>query len=166
MEGNINSVSQANRSGIAMKSQGIPLEQVLFQHGFLKYSYQSYMGKYGWMEYESPGWYYISIGVIYCLILLLLIWTMLHNGALPKKMIFCLLLVFNLTIIAASIWKSWTGDFQPQGRYLFAMNFNMAICACLYSNLLFHKKIMKLAICFIGCLIVCSYVMGGIAFLT
>ncbi len=166
MESNINSVSQANRGGIAMKSQGISLEQMLLQHGFLKYSYQSYMGKYGWMEYESPGWYYVSIGVIYCLILLLLIWIMLQNGAVSKKMLFCLLLASNLIIVAASIWKSWVGDFQPQGRYLFAMNFNIAICAYLYSNLLFDKKIMKVAICFVGVLIAYSYVMGGIIFLT
>ncbi len=166
MESNINSVSQANQSGIGMKSQGIPLEQVLFQHGFLKYSYQSYMGKYGWMEYESPGWYYISIGVIYCLILLLLIWTMLHNGSMPKKMIFCLLLMLNLAVIAASVWTSWTGDFQPQGRYLFAINFNMAICAYLYGNLLFKKKIFKSAVCFAGGLIAYSYVIGGIIYLT
>lgn len=166
MESDIDSVSHANRSGIAMKSQGIPLSQVLFQHGFLKYSYQSYMGKYGWMEYESPGWYYVSIGVIYCLILLLLIWTMLYNGSMPKKMIFCLLLMLNLTVIAASIWKSWTGDFQPQGRYLFAMNFNIAICSYLYSDLLFKKKIFKLAVCLAGGLLAYSYVMGGIIFLT
>lgn len=75
-------------------------------------------------------------------------------------------MALNLAIIAASVWKSWTGDFQPQGRYLFAMNFNIAICAYLYGNLLSHKKILKFAICFTGGLIAYSFIMGGIIFLT
>lgn len=162
---NIQSVSQANRSGIRMKEQGIGLKGVLNEYGFLKYSYQSFAGKYGWMEYESSNWYYIISGILYGTGIILLVSIMIASKLWPQRILFCLLIGLNIAIFAASLWHSWTSDFQPQGRYLFAMNYNIALCSFLFKEF-FNKKGARLITCALGGFAIYSFIANGIINLT
>lgn len=148
--------------GVRLREQGVGLRQFFEEYGFLRDSYRSYTGYYGWMEYESPCGYYLIIGLLYCFFMVLLWKTVLTDRGKWKGILFGVLMGLSAAIVATSAWHSWTSDFQPQGRYLFAINFILAVCGCMYYGGLFDKKSVRLVLCAIGCLSVYSFLFSGI----
>lgn len=153
-------------AGVRMKEQGISLEQIFSKYGFAKYSYRSYTGTYGWMEYENSGIYYAAMGIVYLAALLIFAAVLMEGKDTLTKGLVCLLFSLNIAIFGTSVWHSWTSDFQPQGRYLFAMNFILAVCSYIYREGLAKKKNMKLVICLSGMLSMFSFIFSGIFNLT
>ncbi len=149
-------------AGNRMKSRGITLNEIFSKYGFAKYSYQSYAGTYGWMEYESTSGYYILIGILYVLILVELCSSAISDGYLGDKVLFGLLLVLSVAVFGSSVWHSWTSDFQPQGRYLFSINFIAAIAGCLYQRSFMKRSTVKIALCLVGIMSIYSFVFNGI----
>lgn len=149
-------------AGNRMKSRGISLSEIFTKYGFAKYSYQSYAGTYGWMEYESTFGYYILIGILYVLILAELCSSAISDDYLGDKVLFGLLLVLSVAVFGSSVWHSWTSDFQPQGRYLFSINFIVAIASCLYQRSFMKRSMVKITLCFVGVISIYSFLFNGI----
>lgn len=149
-------------AGNRMKERGITLEEIFTTYDFVKYSYKSYAGTYGWMEYESSFGYYLLLGSIYIWLLLLLCSAAISEDGFMSKVLFGLLLLLSVGVFGSSVWHSWTSDFQPQGRYLFSINFMIAIGSCLYQRIFMNRKTVKLAMCLMGVLSIYSFVFCGI----
>ncbi|MCI6553147.1 MAG: DUF2142 domain-containing protein [Lachnospiraceae bacterium] len=152
--------------GVGLRGQGVGLKEVVEEYGFLEHSYRSYAGNYGWMEYESPYAYYVLMGIMYVSLLAVLWRAMVAGRGAGRRTLFCLLMCLGATVPGISLWHSWTSDFQPQGRYLFAINFILAVCSCVYYRGIYDRKAMKVILCAVGCLSVYSFLFGGILCLT
>lgn len=105
--------------GLLLKSRGITLQEMFHEYGFGIKSYKSFVGLFGYMQYGCSNAYYWIMG---CLLTLLLI--VVYSFASKKRSVENALEIIFITIIMclsiiASIYHSWTSDFQPQGRYLF-----------------------------------------------
>ena len=154
-------------AGKTMKAQGIAFSEIFSTYDFHGYSYRSYTGTYGWMEYESQVGYYVFMGILYIIIVAGLFGSSLGDGNNEAKLLFFMLMLLNITVFGASAWHSWTSDFQPQGRYLFSMNFIIALCGYLYKKEIFYKKItVRAASCLATILSIYSYLISGIFYLT
>ena len=166
-ESDIQSVAITDGAGIKMRDQGFSLKEIAIDRGFFSESYKSYMGKYGWMQYDTNTFYYIMMGILYFIVFLIIGWTIFQENTMIDKCLFWALMILNFIILIVSLWHSWTSDFQAQGRYLFPMNFNIAICVylCQFKD---RKKetIFKMSVCTISCLSIYSYLFYGIAQLT
>lgn len=149
-------------AGINMRQQGVELEEVLYDYEFGKYSYQSYAGQYGWMEYESSHFYYCCMGILYSLMLFMLLRTALSNGNSSMRNFFLLYMVLCVAVFGVSLWYSWTVDLQSQGRYLFPINFIVAICCGMYRQEIFRMKTVKLSMISMACLAMVSFIFNGL----
>lgn len=149
-------------AGINLKEQGVDLEEILFDHEFGKYSYQSYAGQYGWMEYESSLFYYCCMGILYSLMFFMLLRTALLNGNSNTRNLFLLYMVLCVSVFGVSLWYSWTVDLQAQGRYLFPINFMVAICCGMYRQEIFRMKMARLSVISMACLAMVSFIFSGL----
>ena len=149
-------------AGINMRQQGVELEEVLYDYEFGKYSYQSYAGQYGWMEYESSHFYYCCMGILYSLMLFMLLRTALSNGNSSMRNFFLLYMVLCVAVFGVSLWYSWTVDLQSQGRYLFPINFIVAICCGMYRQEIFRMKTVKLSMISMAFLAMVSFIFNGL----
>jgi Predicted membrane protein len=149
-------------AGVNMRGRGIELGEILGD--FTKRSYWSFTGMYGWMENESPYMYYIIIGVLYGIALVILWKAILEEKGMQKKILFTFLMGLNGIVFSTSLWHAWTSDFQPQGRYLFAINFILGICCYLY-NKKFFNNVVRIVLCTISFLSLYSFIFIGIFYL-
>ena len=107
--------------GLALKDRGVPLEELFNRYSFLRTSYESFCGVYGGMVFYSDSSYYYILGIVYALVILILIENTLNLKTWIERIEY---MTFILTIpvsVFLSIYHSWTGDLQPQGRYLLPM---------------------------------------------
>lgn len=157
---------QKTLAGLNMRQKGVSLEKIFFDYGFGKYSYQSYTGQYGWLEYESSRFYYCCMGILYGMMLFMLCRGAMLNENVYSKTLFLLFMILSMSVFGASLWHSWTADLQPQGRYLFSINFIMAFCSMMCQQEFFDKRIVRLSMTSAGCLATGSFIFYGIVNLT
>jgi len=114
-------------AGLNMREKGVSLEQLFTKYEFGEETIKSYAGYYGWMEYPGGnGYYRLFYG---CYFAIAILWTVSILKSKRDVGSYLYLIAVNSIIailFGASVWHSWTGDFQPQGRYLLPMN---AVCA-------------------------------------
>jgi hypothetical protein len=90
---------------------------------WLKLSAASFYGLFGYMSERLPQWLYtVAYGVMILLAAITFTKLAFSWRELPFTERYMILLapVIILSVILASMYNSWTFDFQPQGRYLFA----------------------------------------------
>jgi len=113
-------------------AEAILTQDAIVSGEFTKYEFgeetiKSYAGYYGWMEYPGGnGYYRLFYG---CYFAIAILWTVSILKSKRDVGSYLYLIAVNSIIailFGASVWHSWTGDFQPQGRYLLPMN---AVCA-------------------------------------
>ena len=105
--------------GLNLKSKGVSFRQLFSKRRWGTITFQSFVGRYGWMVIFSPEKYYTSMMLLYCIYFLLLFSTVcLHQGWRPRLIFIAMMTVSALTVFI-SAYYSWVSDFQPQGRYLF-----------------------------------------------
>lgn len=109
--------AEDRNAGLQLKERGVSLKELCDNYNFLGISYKSFCGVYGWMEYYSENSYYIVLGIGYTMLFLLLIFNILNLCA-NEEVEFLVVAIIILASIIASMYHSWTGDYQPQGRYL------------------------------------------------
>lgn len=106
---------------LSMKKRGVSLRALVGQYHWLKDTFQSSFGVYGYLSTKSPALHYNlvkAVGIalaVYFFISIFLSW----NGELLSNTF--TLLLFSSLIFGASMYHSWVTDFQPQGRYLFSI---------------------------------------------
>jgi len=105
--------------GLRLKEKGVSLQELIIGRNWYNSSLNSFFGVYGKMTLKSSTTYYRWISLLFCALLL---YISVHIVIDSKKENLILLggaLFFIVLMICASIYNSWTYDFQPQGRYLF-----------------------------------------------
>lgn len=108
--------------GYRLASQGVGFEQVFTNPQWMALSAKSFYGLFGYMTLQLPNWIYIAAGAAGLLCVLLTLgmvafrWNIIPGSR--RLLLLAAPAAFALAV-AASLYNSWTQDFQPQGRYLF-----------------------------------------------
>ena len=102
-----------------MKERGTTLKELLVRHKWFAHSFQSGFGKYGYFTISGSETYYrlMKWGVI--IFLVFLGGSIAFRGDTEGRLLALFVCALALALIGASIHRSWTVDFQAQGRYLF-----------------------------------------------
>lgn len=104
---------------VKMAAKGVPFSDVIFRMGWLRTSFFSSIGVYGYMSIFASPAYYKLMAVIYLAFVLYVIYALaksrdrLSIRQLIVTTLFCTLSIF------ISAYLSWTYALQAQGRYLF-----------------------------------------------
>lgn len=111
------------RPNFGLAARGAPFQTVWANPYWYETSAQSFYGVFGYMEVYAPMWVYGVAALGLALQLLVTLITLVRRWAeIPQ--LWRLLLVSTpllcLMLIVFSLYRSWTYELQPQGRYLFA----------------------------------------------
>jgi hypothetical protein len=105
-----------------MASKGVSFQQIYLDPQWMELSAKSFYGLFGYMTLQLPEWIYITSGAAALLCLLLTFGMVVFRWDIIPGSRKVLLLAAPAAIalcVAASLYSSWTQDWQPQGRYLF-----------------------------------------------
>ncbi len=102
-----------------MKSRGTSLKEVLFLHRWFAHTFESGFGKYGYFTISGSQTYYTLMKWCAILLLVYIVAAVAIRGDTEGRLLALLVVGLSLALVAASIHRSWTVDFQAQGRYLF-----------------------------------------------
>ena len=106
-----------------LKGKGVTLTELLTGYDFHKNLFCTFAGFFGTYTFGERDWYYLVMGILYGALLAYTafrlirtrerrhLWELAVSG-------FCFVLQYALVV-----YRSWTMDFQPQGRYLFPVLF-------------------------------------------
>jgi len=109
--------------GYRLSAKGEPITVILHNRHWYAASMKSFYGVFGHFTVILPDWIYIvALGILVLNVVLTISivcskWSLLDLGM--KAMV--IFAPFSVLLnVAASVYNSWTYDFQPQGRYLFS----------------------------------------------
>lgn len=123
------------------KQRGKTINNVTQNKEFYKKTANSFIGVYGYMNKYAPDvFYYIILSSYIIFIVYLFInniknrKTIMEDNSVNKGRIIPLILVLlsGILTLGLSIYRSYTYDFQPQGRYLFPII--PLMCAIMYNQ--------------------------------
>ena len=102
-----------------MKDRGTTLRGMIEGHQWFTHSFISGFGLYGYFTIAAPEIYYelVKWALLGFLIYIFLIIGV--KGSMENRLLALLSVCLAIALIGASLHRSWTIDFQPQGRYLF-----------------------------------------------
>jgi hypothetical protein len=96
-------------------------------------SFESSFGVYGYTSVLGTFPYYALVKLISGGLLGLVVLSTLFRGGWKGNALLTITLFCSLSLIGAALYRSWTADFQPQGRYLLPI-------VAMFSVLLFHSR--------------------------
>jgi hypothetical protein len=102
-----------------MKERGTTLKGLLVKHNWFAHSFQTGFGKYGYFTISGSETYYRLVKWSVIVFLVFLCGAVAIRGDTEGRLLALLVGGFALALIGASVHRSWTIDFQAQGRYLF-----------------------------------------------
>ncbi len=117
-------------AGYRLATKNEPISTIMKNQYWFKTSMMSFYGLFSHMTIVLPNWIYVSALSIALLNIALTISTTWLKWSRLDLMTKVLVVFAPLSIflnIAASVYNSWTYDFQPQGRYLFSSLIPFAI---------------------------------------
>ena len=105
---------------IHWKEKGLGLD-LIFEYRWFEKVFRSAFGYYGFFTLPASDEQYNAFRILSgMLILYLFVFGLLRGSAFERSALIAALLV-TAALIATALWKAWVSDFQPQGRYLFAI---------------------------------------------
>jgi hypothetical protein len=109
-------------TGMNLKSKGVSLQEIFLEKSYWrKLTFLSFFGLYGYMNLYADQQYYDTLSMLLFGLILFIYFYAAYTISLRDGIVLCLVLMFLLLVIGQSVYVSWTGDFEPQGRYLFPM---------------------------------------------
>lgn len=110
--------------------KGISLLEMLFgSMHFVEFSYKSFIGCFGYMQYQLPRFIYDFYSILFIISLIGLMCYFIDKFIVKKQLnheinkntvVFYTCLIFCIIItICFSVYNSYIVDFQPQGRYCY-----------------------------------------------
>lgn len=102
-----------------LKQRGTTLVSLITKNKWFGHSFVSGFGHYGYFTIASPEWYYGLMKWAAGVFMAFILGTILLRGNAQSRVFVLMVLMFSLALIGASLHRSWTVDFQAQGRYLF-----------------------------------------------
>lgn len=102
-----------------MKQRGTTLKELIYQRKWFAHTFETGVGKYGYFTIGAPEIYYWLMK--WCLIafFVYVCGAIALKGNTEGRLMALLAVGLTLALIGASVHRSWTIDFQAQGRYLF-----------------------------------------------
>lgn len=106
--------------------QGFSIIQMLINMGWIKITYISFIGVFGYMDIPIYIWMYILYTLIFAIgfigIIIIFKTLFFRSKTNDKKLIFNIFMVISLIIPnILNMYYSYTSDFEPQGRYSLPM---------------------------------------------
>ncbi len=108
--------------GLHLKEKGVKYIDLFSEKwSWHKITFKSFSGVYGYMSVVGANSYYYLMLILYLILFgNLTFYSIYHQPFIIKQLPLYFYFLFFLIIILSSHF-SWTQDFQPQGRYLFAI---------------------------------------------
>ena len=104
-------------NGLGLKQKGVPLMDVIGKPwNWAEGIYKTFLGVYGPMSIWFPPWEYVLRGIAFLALAALAVWS-----ARGSPLLLAAASVMAIGVIIAALEFAWTYDFQPQGRYVFAV---------------------------------------------
>jgi hypothetical protein len=153
----------ANRysQGVALREQGWTLLGMIRWKGWFEYSIMSSLGVYHHMAIYAPTVFYLIAGLCLGLFLLTPFVALVFAGDLNARIITSVAAACCLGIVVLSLYHSWISDFQPQGRYLFAI-FGIAGAVLMLARRYVKLSLVHVLVCANFVLSVYSFAFVGI----
>ena len=143
------------------QARGDTLEKIIVVDRWFERTYRSAFGVYGYFTASAVDSYYNTVRPVGIALFLLVGITMVFRGGVSGNLLFAFFISCASALIAASLYHSWTNDYQTQGRYLFPMI--PMVCVVLYhARPLMHGTLYKLLISTMFVLSVYSFVFVGL----
>ena len=115
--------------GYRLAARGEPFSAVLSAEWFST-SLESFYGRFGYLEVRLPVWIYGAAALLFGLGISLTLADVARRRRAygwTEQWLLALVLPALALPLAASLYNSWTVDYQPQGRYLYAALFPLAL---------------------------------------
>lgn len=103
---------------LSLRARGTSLKELFTKHRWGGKVLRSFYGVYGHMTVAGSTCYYNLMRGSGFLFLAFIFLTVLFRGGREERTLLFNVAACSLALIAAACWKSWTKDFQPQGRYM------------------------------------------------
>jgi hypothetical protein len=107
--------------GRLLREAGVPLGALLRERKWHVGSYESFVGLYGYLSHPSSRAFYAAMGLLLSILLVAILALPIRAGERDALLLSTLLVLGLGVTLLASLGRSWTHDFQAQGRYLFAI---------------------------------------------
>jgi len=104
---------------LSMKERGVPLVHLIKERRFFEKTYRTLFGVYGYFTIAASVMYFDIVRWVGVALLLVFLGIIFRYSWRENSFITCSFLAFALALIVFSLIRSWTNDFQAQGRYLF-----------------------------------------------
>ena len=125
--------SSPTNSGYRLASKGVGFTRLLTDRIWMEQSAKSFYGVFGYLTVLLPKWVYELVFAILGLNLLLtvrpLLWQWRFWTA-ADKVFYSIAIVSVAVSVFASLYNSWTYDYQPQGRYLLSSIIPLGLLLC------------------------------------
>jgi hypothetical protein len=127
--------------GLYLRLKGTLWHEIFLENNYWRaLSFYSFFGLYGYMNIYADSQYYELFFLFLIGMVLLFYFYAALTVNFKEGVAFLIMLIFLLLAIGQSTYVSWTGDFQPQGRYLFPM-IPIAMVGMSRLNTVFQKRI-------------------------
>jgi len=103
---------------MALRSRGVNYSDLFVEYNWAAQTFQSFSGVYQWMSLRGPSEYYLVIWTLYAGLFAFLL-ASISRLSLRDALFAVAVLGLAVFMVLVSAYRSWTVDFQPQGRYLF-----------------------------------------------
>ena len=116
-----NDISSSYR-GLRLRDKGMSLKELLFLNPeWRDMTFKSFFGVYGNMLYYSDVEQLQAVSHALVVFFLLVFFCVIIAFPVRDVFLILLLLLFAGLTVGQSVYHSWVNDYQPQGRYLFAL---------------------------------------------
>ncbi len=102
-----------------LKARGTTLWGVIDEHQWFGHSFVTSFGQYGYFTISAPEIYYELAKWAFVAFLVYSFLVIGIKGTMQDRLLALLSICLAVALIGASLYRSWTIDFQAQGRYLF-----------------------------------------------
>jgi len=143
------------------KDKGIPLED-LFNSGWAGVVFRSAFGYYGYLEVPGSPLYYDLVRYLFIAFTGYLTFSVLVQGERIHRIFVVAAVLIFFVVFATTIWKSWTRDFQAQGRYYFSLLPVISFICCTCWKY-YNRNVLSIFVIALFLLSVHSFLYVGIA---
>ncbi|MFO7665617.1 MAG: DUF2142 domain-containing protein [Desulfobacterales bacterium] len=108
--------------GLYLRLKGVSLHEIFLENSYWReLSFSSFFGLYGYMNIYADSHYYEILSMFLFGMILFIYFYAACTINLKEGIVLCMVFIFLLLAIGQSVYASWAGDFEPQGRYIFPM---------------------------------------------
>ena len=148
-----------------MKDRGTTLRSLVFgRYNWFGHTFVSGFGHYGYFTVAAPARYYAMIKWAAGVFVTFIFGMVLIRGTSETRLLALTVLLLGGALIGASLHRSWTVDFQAQGRYLFPILPMIGVLLA-RSGDLFTTRLFTLQLCYLYALSIWSFIFVALVYI-